>query len=137
MKAFRLVALFAALFFAGVCSTFAAAQRLTHEATEAKSEIRVQAADQLKIVVPTEAKPGFTWQMISNDNRFLKEVVGLKQGASATATAADKKAVSAAWSITFQAIRRGHSVVRIACVSTNATGEIIPTEVREISVTVE
>jgi predicted secreted protein len=105
---------------------------ITHEAADMKTAAAVRTGDQLKIVLPAKGDVGYAWQIIANDPRYLKPQGDVKPAADPKAAAGG----AVPWAITFTAQRPGRSTVRFIYAPANATGEVTPTDTREIVVTV-
>jgi hypothetical protein len=63
----------------------------------------------LKLILPPpQGGPGYTWEIVSNNNRVLWQTAVLKPNPDAKA--------GGTWSATFQAIRSGRSTLRFASI---------------------
>lgn len=118
---------------------------VVHVADQKKTAITIRFTETVKIVLPTPspASAGYEWQIISNDARFLRLTSSPKPSESIekiTGAAVDKStapsASGAAWAVSFVALRPGRSIVRLVYIKSSDSGEEIPTDSREIAVTV-
>jgi hypothetical protein len=130
-----------------------------HVADQKKTSVTIRFTETVKIVLPTPspAQPGYEWQIISNDSRILRLTSSpkpsdsiekiLSADADNSAAAKDKApadkapataraASGAAWATSFVALRPGRSIVRLVYIKGSDSGEEIPTDSREIAVTV-
>jgi hypothetical protein len=102
-----------------------------------KSAIRIRVTHALRVVLPTPTvMPGYEWQVLSNDVRFLRPTTGLKLVPAGDKAADKTDPAVQSWAVSFLALRPGRSILRVAYVRSASSGEEIPVEIREINVTV-
>jgi len=104
-----------------VAKTGSVTLKLEPAAKKASTSIRY--GEQINVVLPA-AHTGYVWQIISNDERILRQTDALKAGLANT------------WSVSFLALKPGKSIVRFVCVQTSTSEEVEPIDRYDVTVKV-